>query len=156
MYFAKVIILIGTYKSMSSLSHKYGLKYTTSMAQSRCPPPPPPPPPCLSFSNCGFSLSLHYGFSLKCCGVQFLGKAHADLFTQLSSNKFCSTVTHIGPSQDLLSYNTCLVSPHAQAEEWQQRESVVGVIQKNAFFASCISSAHVAVELESIFASSKH
>ena len=42
-------------------------------------------------------------------------------------------------------------------QEWQPRESVVGVI-KNAFFGSCSSSssAHVAVELDSIFASGKH
>ena len=68
-----------------------------------------------------------------------------DLFTQLSSNKFCSTVHTHSPSQDLLSYNTC------SGQEWQPRmESVVGVI-KNAFFASYSSSAHVAVELDSIF-----
>ena len=52
---------------------------------------------------------MHYGFSLKYCGsavVCSLGEgpggvsqdhrpAHVDVFTQLSSNKFCSTVKHI-------------------------------------------------------------
>ena len=45
----------------------------------------------------------------------------------------------------MLSLTSCL------CQEWQPRESVVGLI-KNAFFASCSSSssAHVAVELDSI------
>ena len=58
-----------------------------------------------------------------CCGVQFLGicdhrPVHADLFTQLSSNIFCSIATdivhHTGPAQLHL-----MLRP---------RESVVGVI----------------------------
>ena len=99
-----------------------------------------------------------------CCGVQFLGDlrykhrpAHVDLITQLSSNNLCSTVTHI------VHHKTCAVIQHismlsltsCSSQEWQLRESVVGLIKKkNAFFASSI--AHVAVELVSIFASGKH
>ena len=61
-----------------------------------------------------------------CCGVQFLGKLASScrhVFTQLSSNKFCSTETHHSPPQDLLSYNTylCSVSPHVQAKNGQPR-----------------------------------
>ena len=50
----------------------------------------------------------------------------------------------------MLSLTSC------SGQEWQPRESVVGLI-KNAFCASCSSSsnAHVAVELDSIFASGK-
>ena len=56
-----------------------------------------------------------------CCGVQFLGKSgpqacSVDLFTQLSSNKFCKHSNTHSPSQDLVNYNTCSVSPHAQAK----------------------------------------
>ena len=88
--------------------------------------------------------------------MQFLAKlgpqaiAHIDLFTQLSSNKFCSTVTHTVHSK------TCSVSPHVEAKNGSQ-ESVVRLI-RNAFFASCSSSssAHISVELDTIFASGKH
>ena len=50
-----------------------------------------------------------------CCGVQFLGKpagpqaTSLNLFTQLSSNKFCSTVIHISH------HKTCSVTTHAQS-----------------------------------------
>ena len=41
--------------------------------------------------------------------LQFLGPAHVDLFTQLSSNKFFSTLTHIHH------HKTCSVTAHAQS-----------------------------------------
>ena len=71
--------------------------------------------PCLSFSNWFFQRVCTNGFSLKYCGVQFLGKlgpqaiACVDLFTELSSNKFCSTVTHI------VHHKTCSVTTYAQS-----------------------------------------
>ena len=62
--------------------------------------------------------------------MQFLGKlglqvCSLDLFTQLISNKFCSTVTHI------VHHKTCSVTTHAQSHLMlrQPRESVVGLIK---------------------------
>ena len=51
----------------------------------------------------------------------------------------------------MLSLTSC------SGQEWQPRESVVGLI-KNPFFASCSSSSsvHVAVELDFIFDTGKH
>ena len=86
--------------------------------------------------------------------LQFLGPAHVDLFTQLSNNKFCSIVTHIHH------HKTCSITTHAQSHLMLRTRMAAKrkCTEKNAFFASCSSSssAHVAVELDSIFASAKH
>ena len=98
----------------------------------------------LSFSILWFFLEFAKWFFPKVpwffCGVQFLGicntklgpqPAHVDLFTQLSSNDYCST-SNTAQVQHMLSLISC------SGQEWLLRESVVGLI-KNAFFivANC-------------------
>ena len=85
-------------------------------------------------------------YSLKYCGSAV---ACSSVFTR---SHFCSRVTHI------VHHKTCPVTTHGQSHLsscWDKNGR--GLI-RNAFFASCSSSssAHVAVELDSIFASVKH
>ena len=77
--------------------------------------------------------------------------AHVDLFTQLSSNNFCSTVT-------IVHHKTCSVTCHLMLRPRIAAKRKCSGTNKNAFFASCSSSssAHVAVELHSFFASGRH
>ena len=107
---------------------------------------------------CTNGLSLKYCGSVVVCSFwvsQDHRPAHVDLFTQLSSNNFSSTVKRVH-------HKTCSVTTHAQCHLMLRlriaaKRKCSGT-NKNAFFASCSSSssAHVAVELHSFFALGRH